>query len=66
MVQSLVTKKIRVSLYLDENLKSFLESLAVSRRRSLSNLIEVLCEQEVDAALKSGEITPTGGDESQS
>jgi hypothetical protein len=44
MVLSVVTAKKRISLYLDEALKSDLERLAKIRKRSLSNLIEVLCQ----------------------
>ncbi|BBD63047.1 hypothetical protein NIES2109_58970 (plasmid) [Nostoc sp. HK-01] len=56
MVLSVVTAKKRISLYLDEALKSDLERLAKIRKRSLSNLIEVICEEEVERAKKSGEL----------
>ncbi|MBD2359556.1 hypothetical protein H6G41_34305 [Tolypothrix sp. FACHB-123] len=55
MVLSVVTAKKRMSLYLDEALKSDLERLAKIRKRSLSNLIEVICEEELERARKSGE-----------
>lgn len=51
----LVTDKKRVSLYLDEDIKSDLERLAKSRRRSLSNLIEWLCSQELERARQENE-----------
>ena len=56
MVSSVVTTKKRMSLYLDEALKSSLERLAKIRKRSLSNLIEVLCEEELERARKNGEL----------
>ncbi|BAT56688.1 hypothetical protein NOS3756_57000 (plasmid) [Nostoc sp. NIES-3756] len=56
MVLSVVTAKKRISLYLDEALKSDLERLAKIRKRSLSNLIEVICEEEVERAKQSGEL----------
>ncbi|BBD63312.1 hypothetical protein NIES2109_61620 (plasmid) [Nostoc sp. HK-01] len=56
MVLSVVTAKKRISLYLDEALKSDLERLAKIRKRSLSNLIEVICEEEVERAKKSEEL----------
>ncbi|BAY42018.1 hypothetical protein NIES2111_64140 (plasmid) [Nostoc sp. NIES-2111] len=59
MVLSVVTAKKRISLYLDEALKSDLERLAKIRKRSLSNLIEVICEEEVERAKQSGELKDT-------
>lgn len=56
MVLSVVTAKKRISLYLDEALKSDLERLAKIRKRSLSNLIEVLCEEELERARNNGEL----------
>jgi predicted transcriptional regulator len=56
MVLSVVTAKKRISLYLDEALKSDLERLAKIRKRSLSNLIEVLCEEELERVTKNGEL----------
>lgn len=53
---SVVTDKKRVSLYIEETLKVELEKLAKVRKRSLSNLIEVLCEEAVQQAKKQGEI----------
>ncbi|MEA5595767.1 ribbon-helix-helix domain-containing protein [Rivularia sp. UHCC 0363] len=53
----MVTDKKRVSLYIEENLKIELEKLAKVRKRSLSNLIEVLCEEAVRQAKKQGEIS---------
>lgn len=51
-----ISDKKRISLYLDEALKSDLERLAKIRKRSLSNLIEVLCEEELERARDNGEL----------
>jgi CopG-like RHH_1 or ribbon-helix-helix domain, RHH_5 len=51
-----VTDKKRISLYVEENLKIDLERLARVRKRSLSNLIEVICEEIVLQAKRSGEL----------
>lgn len=56
MVSLVVTAKKRMSLYLEENIKTDLERLAKLRKRSLSNLIEVLCEEAVASAKESGEL----------
>jgi predicted transcriptional regulator len=56
---AVTTDKKRVSLYVEEDLKADLELLAKARKRSLSNLIEVLCEEAAAEAKKSGEI-PAG------
>lgn len=53
---TVTTDKKRISLYVEERLKIELEALAKARRRSLSNLIEVLCEEAVDKAKQEGEI----------
>lgn len=53
---AVVGDKKRISLYVEERLKIELEALAKSRRRSLSNLIEVLCEEAVEKAKQEGEI----------
>ena len=53
---TVTTDKKRISLYVEERLKIELEALAKSRRRSLSNLIEVLCEEVVEKAKQEGEI----------
>ncbi|WP_250126268.1 ribbon-helix-helix protein, CopG family [Chroococcidiopsis sp. CCMEE 29] len=42
--------KIQVSVYLDKQLKERVAKLARKQRRSVSNLIEVLCEQAVEGA----------------
>ncbi|MEC4817817.1 MAG: ribbon-helix-helix protein, CopG family [Scytonema sp. PMC 1069.18] len=55
-MRSVVTDKKRVSLYIEETLKVELEKLAKVRKRSLSNLIEVLCEEAIQQAKKQGEI----------
>lgn len=43
----LVTDKKRVSLYLDDAIYEEMRRLAKLRRRSLSNLIETICEEEI-------------------
>ena len=53
---TVTTDKKRISLYVQEDLKTALEALAKARRRSLSNLIEVLCEEAVDRARQEGQI----------
>lgn len=50
------TDKKRISLYVEEELKADLENLAKVRKRSVSNLIEVICQQAVDEAKKKREI----------
>lgn len=50
------TDKTRISVYLEPSLKEDLERLAKLRKRSMSNLIEVLCESEIDRAKESGEM----------
>jgi predicted transcriptional regulator len=54
--QSVVTKKPRVVVYLDESLKELLELLADKRNRSVSNLLETLAKQEVEQAKQRGEL----------
>ncbi len=56
MVTPVATSKKRISLYLDEELKYELEKLAKARKRSLSNLIEVICEKELTEAKSKGEV----------
>ena len=56
MVQSLITRKPRISLYVEEQVKADLERLAKIRKRSVNSLIELLCEEEVKAAKERGEI----------
>lgn len=53
---TVTTDKKRISLYVEEELKAALEVLAKARKRSLSNLIEVLCQEAVDKAKHGGEI----------
>ncbi len=63
MVALLVTtNKTRVSLYVEEWLKVRLDQLAKVRRRSLSNLIEVICEDAVLRAEETGELEKTISD----
>lgn len=56
MVTTVATDKKRVSLYVEEQLKQKLEALAKARKRSLSNLIEVLCQETIIKAEQEGEI----------
>ena len=53
---TVTTEKKRISLYVEEQLKIDLEALAKARKRSLSNLIEVLCQKAVDEAKQEAEI----------
>lgn len=53
---TVTTDKKRISLYVEEDLKIELEALAKTRKRSLSNLIEVLCQEAIDRAKQQGEI----------
>jgi len=48
--------KIRISVCVDSKTKNDLDRLAKIRKRSLSNLIEVLLEQAVEEAIKNGEL----------
>jgi hypothetical protein len=50
------TKKARVVTYLDWGVKEKAERLAATRRRSLSNLLEVLIEDAVKQAETTGEL----------
>lgn len=52
---TVTTDKKRISLYVDENLKIELEALAKAKKRSLSNLIEVLCQEAIKKAKNDGE-----------
>jgi hypothetical protein len=56
MVLLLTTEKKKVSLYLDDALKTRVTKLAAAERRSLNNLIEVLLQDAVDKAVKEGKI----------
>lgn len=53
---TVATDKVRVSTYIEDELKPKLEMLAKVRKRSVSNLIEVLCQEAVDRAEKEGEL----------
>jgi hypothetical protein len=48
MPLSPTSEKVQVSIYMDAHIKEALTKLAKRQRRSLSNLVEVLCEQEVE------------------
>lgn len=50
MTAAVVTKKNKVSAYLDDELKADAEKLAELEKRSLSNLIEVLLQEAVNKA----------------
>ena len=52
----MATDKKRMSLYIDELLKADLEALAKVERRSVNNVIELLCEDAVNEAKKQGRI----------
>jgi predicted transcriptional regulator len=54
-IMTVTTDKIRVSTYIDPNLKKDLEKLAKARKRSLSNLIEVICQEAVNQAQQNKE-----------
>ena len=56
MALLVTTNKTRISLYVEEQLKVKLGQLAKVRRRSLSNLIEVICEDAVLDAEATGEL----------
>lgn len=60
MATTVVTQKPRISLYVEKDLKADLERLAKLRKRSLNNLIELICEEVVQAAKASGELTDEG------
>ena len=53
---TVTTDKKRISLYVEQELKTALEALAKAKKRSLSNLIEVLCQEAVDKAKQKREI----------
>ncbi len=54
--KSVSTKKPRVVFYLDEDLKSDLERLAVAENRPVSNLLETVAKGLVDQARREGKI----------
>jgi len=56
MTSAVTTDKKRLSLYVQESLKEQLEALAKARKRSVNNLIEILCEEAITNAKKQGEI----------
>lgn len=58
-----VTKKPRVSLYIEDSVKQDLERLAKLRKRSLNNLVELLCEEAIREAKKTGELSKGEDDE---
>jgi hypothetical protein len=52
----MATNKKKLSLYVQEEIKQKLTQLARARRRSVNNLIEVICEEAIAKARKDGEI----------
>lgn len=48
--------KVRMSLYLPEELKAKLEKLAELESRTVSNYIEALCKEAVDKAVNEGRL----------
>jgi predicted solute-binding protein len=54
---TVATDKIRVSTYIDTDLKKQAEKLAKIQKRSFSNLLEVLLEEAVTEAVEKGVIT---------
>ncbi len=53
---AVATKKARIVTYIEHDVKEKAEQLASIRRRSLSNLLEVLIESAVREAEESGEL----------
>lgn len=54
---TVATDKIRVSTYVEPELKRQAEKLAKLQKRSFSNLMEVLLEQSVAEAIEKGLIS---------
>ncbi|MEM9008142.1 MAG: hypothetical protein AAGE59_32120 [Cyanobacteria bacterium P01_F01_bin.86] len=52
------TKKPRIATYIDLLLKERFEQLCEIRKRSSSNMLEVMVEREVREAEQSGELPP--------
>jgi predicted DNA-binding protein len=48
--------KVRMSLYLPDELKAKIEKLAELESRTLSNYIESLCKEAVDKAISEGKL----------
>lgn len=57
---SVTSKLPRVVVYLEPQLKADAEKLAKRRRRSVSNLITVLLQEEVEEARRQGELLDEG------
>lgn len=60
------TKKPRIATYIDPLLKERFEQLCEIRKRSSSNMLEVMVEQEVQQAEESGELPPLNATEAKS
>ena len=56
MTLAMTTTKDRVSLYLEKSTKEKMTELARIERRSLSNMIEILCEREIKRASDEGRL----------
>lgn len=50
--------KVTITAFIEEDLKEGLKALADKERRSMSQMVALLVERAVEAAQKSGEISP--------
>jgi len=53
---TMAKQKVRMSLYLPDELKTKVEKLAEMESRTISNYIESLCREAVDKAIKEGRL----------
>ncbi len=53
---SMAKQKLRMSLYLPDELKAKVEKLAEMESRTISNYIESLCREAVGLAIKEGRL----------
>ena len=58
MIHLMATAKDRLTIYISTELKDLFEALSAKRKRSSSNMCEILMEREVEAAISSGELKP--------
>jgi hypothetical protein len=56
MVMTVPSKKKRITLYFDDDLKADLEAVAEVESRSVNNLLEVVCKELVRKARMEGKI----------
>jgi hypothetical protein len=56
MVVAVPSKKERITLYFEGQLKEDIEKLAEAESRSVNNLIEVMCKEAVRQARAEGKI----------